>query len=53
MQGALVTFPSYKRREVAGMDTYEAVSLMIMFSMFLISLLSLIIAIIKLYERKK
>lgn len=48
MQGALVTFPSYKRREVAGMKIYEAISLMIMFSMFLISLLSLIITIIKL-----
>lgn len=42
-----------KRKEVAGMDIYETISLMIMFSMFLISFLSLVITIIKLNERKK
>jgi hypothetical protein len=53
MQGALVTVPSYKRREVADMSTFQAISLMIAFSMFLVSLLSLVISIIKLNERKK
>ncbi|QAT63362.1 putative holin-like toxin [Acidilutibacter cellobiosedens] len=44
----------HKRKEVVGMmNTYQAISLMIMFGMFVISLISLIVSLKDNIKRKK